>query len=349
MRLRYDGSCRPCEQGLAAGTVAVYERASKTVRCEHRAATATAPSPLAPQEAHTPTPAPGHPGTSEETSPEPNLDPGDVVLKTVSVRRLDVDKHELDPAVVVDRPHTVDRPTRSHAVVMGCRHSDRTGNVATSAEARQPPSPTHNPTLACAVLPLREIYKRHRTMLQYRKLGQLWAPDSSTSAGRHPRSQNSKWSRLDQDSQRYHATRPPREIMTSHISWRAAMRALRTALSIASLLVASACGSPSTESCAAPHPILSPSHASPGSKVTVKVDLSVACVDTNHPDSPVPPRKWQGIPINLVQGDRQVRLATVDSDTSGHLSAEVKIPNDAEAGQAAIRVKFAEDAPLTID
>jgi hypothetical protein len=33
MRLRYAGTCRECGQGLPAGTVAVYERATKTVRC----------------------------------------------------------------------------------------------------------------------------------------------------------------------------------------------------------------------------------------------------------------------------------------------------------------------------
>ena len=33
MRLRYAGACRECGQALPAGAVAVYERASKTVRC----------------------------------------------------------------------------------------------------------------------------------------------------------------------------------------------------------------------------------------------------------------------------------------------------------------------------
>jgi hypothetical protein len=33
MRLRYDGTCRTCEAALPANTEAVYDRASKTVRC----------------------------------------------------------------------------------------------------------------------------------------------------------------------------------------------------------------------------------------------------------------------------------------------------------------------------
>ena len=34
MRLRYAGACRLCESQLSAGAVAIYERSTKTVRCD---------------------------------------------------------------------------------------------------------------------------------------------------------------------------------------------------------------------------------------------------------------------------------------------------------------------------
>jgi len=34
MRLRYAGTCRLCESQLSAGAVAIYERSTKTVRCD---------------------------------------------------------------------------------------------------------------------------------------------------------------------------------------------------------------------------------------------------------------------------------------------------------------------------
>ena len=48
MRLRYAGTCRSCGAALAAGTTAVYDRASKTVVCLDCLAPAGAPSAEAP-------------------------------------------------------------------------------------------------------------------------------------------------------------------------------------------------------------------------------------------------------------------------------------------------------------
>jgi hypothetical protein len=36
MRLRYAGTCRLCDQALAAGVEAIYERGAKTVRARGR-------------------------------------------------------------------------------------------------------------------------------------------------------------------------------------------------------------------------------------------------------------------------------------------------------------------------
>lgn len=56
MRLRYDGACRVCDVELPQGTMAVYERASRSVRClEHD--DGAAPAEKA-------TPLPGTPGAS---------------------------------------------------------------------------------------------------------------------------------------------------------------------------------------------------------------------------------------------------------------------------------------------
>src|SRR5665648_1243129 len=44
MRLRYAGTCRSCGEALAAGTTAVFERATKTVVCLDCLAPAGAPS-----------------------------------------------------------------------------------------------------------------------------------------------------------------------------------------------------------------------------------------------------------------------------------------------------------------
>ena len=123
--------------------------------------------------------------------------------------------------------------------------------------------------------------------------------------------------------------------------------------SLSGLLLVAACSAGSfgadAGSCALPRPVLSSSHAAPGVQVTVTVNLSVDCVDTNHPGSPVPPRTWRGVTIDLVEGGRQTRLATVDSDAHGQVSAEVTVPADASPGRASIRVAFAEDSALTID
>ena len=48
MRLRYAGTCRSCGEALAAGTTAVFERATKTVVCLDCLAPAGAPSAEAP-------------------------------------------------------------------------------------------------------------------------------------------------------------------------------------------------------------------------------------------------------------------------------------------------------------
>ncbi|GAA1258336.1 hypothetical protein [Oryzihumus leptocrescens] len=114
-------------------------------------------------------------------------------------------------------------------------------------------------------------------------------------------------------------------------------------------LLLAACSAGSDESCALPRPVLSSSHAAPGEQVTVTINLSVACLDTNHPGPSVPPRTWRGVTIDLVEGGRQTRLATVDSDPRGKVSAVVTVPTDAAPGRAAIRVDFAEEAALTID
>ncbi len=72
MRLRYAGVCRCCGQALPAGTVAVYERSTKTVRCVS-CPVETEPSPGAEAEAEAGEPVPAH---AEADSVTVEVDPG---------------------------------------------------------------------------------------------------------------------------------------------------------------------------------------------------------------------------------------------------------------------------------
>lgn len=75
MRLRYDGTCRMCGQALAAGTVAVYERATKTVRCQNCGD--EAPAPAVPPEVVRPLSPPLADASPSQAAPPESLpDPG---------------------------------------------------------------------------------------------------------------------------------------------------------------------------------------------------------------------------------------------------------------------------------
>ena len=131
------------------------------------------------------------------------------------------------------------------------------------------------------------------------------------------------------------------------------MAAIRSLAALAALLLAGGCGVrsvSSADSCAAPRPMLSTHHASPGDHLTVSVNYTVACQDTNQPgDGTVTPRRYRAVRIHLVERATQTTLATVDTDRDGYLSTQVTIPATARPGDALIRVDhLLEDAALTI-
>ena len=63
----------------------------------------------------------------------------------------------------------------------------------------------------------------------------------------------------------------------------------------------------------------------------MRVNYTVACQDTNHPQGEaVVPARYRAVKIRLVQGATQTTLATVDTDREGYLSARVTIPASAK-------------------
>lgn len=104
----------------------------------------------------------------------------------------------------------------------------------------------------------------------------------------------------------------------------------------------------SAGSCALPRPVLSAQHASPGQKLTVSIDFSLTCQDTNHAEAAIT-QAWKSVRIRLVEGNTDMVLATLDTDRAGHLSTQVTIPVKASAGLALIRIDYADDVPLTIN
>ena len=132
------------------------------------------------------------------------------------------------------------------------------------------------------------------------------------------------------------------------------MTAFRYSVALAGLLLVVGCGEQGVsqaESCAAPRALLSTHHVSPGDRLSVRVNYTVACQDTNHPQGePVVPVRYRAVKIRLIHGAAQTTLATADTDREGYLSAQVTIPASATTGDAFIRVDHVgEDAFLTIE
>jgi len=132
------------------------------------------------------------------------------------------------------------------------------------------------------------------------------------------------------------------------------MTALRSLVALAGLLVVGGCAETSVssgDSCAALRALLSVHHVSPGDWLSVRVNYSVACQDTNHPQGePVVPTRYRTVKIRLVQGATQTTLTTADTDREGYLWARVTIPATATTGDAFIRVDHLdEDAFLTVE
>lgn len=131
------------------------------------------------------------------------------------------------------------------------------------------------------------------------------------------------------------------------------MTAFRSLVALTGLLLVGGCGAQSVssaESCAAPRASLSVHHVSPGERLSVRVNYTVACQDTNHPQAePVVPARYRAVRIRLIYGATQTTLATADTDREGYLSVQVTIPASAKTGDAFIRVDHVdEDAFLTI-
>ena len=128
------------------------------------------------------------------------------------------------------------------------------------------------------------------------------------------------------------------------------MTAFRSLVVLAALLVVGGCGEQSVssaESCAPPRVLLPVHHVSPGESLSVRVNYTVACQDTNHPQGEaVVPARYRAVKIRLVQGTAETTLATVDADREGYLSARVTIPASATTGDAFIRVDHVGEAAL---
>jgi hypothetical protein len=132
------------------------------------------------------------------------------------------------------------------------------------------------------------------------------------------------------------------------------MAGFRSLVALAGLLAVGGCAETSVssgESCPEPRALLSVHQVTPGERLSVRVNYSVACQDTNHPQGePVVPPRHRAVKIRLVQGAMQTTLATTDTDREGYLSARVTIPASAKAGEGFIRVDHVgEDALLTIE
>ena len=131
------------------------------------------------------------------------------------------------------------------------------------------------------------------------------------------------------------------------------MTAFRSLVVLAALLVVGGCGEQSVssaESCAPPRVLLPVHQVSPGEWLSVRVNYTVACQDTNHPQGEAAvPARYRAVKIRLVQGTAETTLATVDADREGYLG-RVTIPASATTGDAFIRVDHVgEDALLTIE
>jgi hypothetical protein len=132
MRLRYAGRCRTCEVELAVGTVAVYERETKTVTClacapEQPSATPEVDSPVAAERV----------GGSESTPRESRLDNSEVIAGTAgaSARREHQRRHNKRDARIREA-HPVmgglllalsDDPQSTKAWETGARGEERLG------------------------------------------------------------------------------------------------------------------------------------------------------------------------------------------------------------------------------
>src|SRR6476659_7000122 len=101
------------------------------------------------------------------------------------------------------------------------------------------------------------------------------------------------------------------------------MAGFRSSVALAGLLVVAGCGETSVSSgasCPEPRALLSVHQVSPGERLSVRVNYSVACQDTNHPQGePVVPPRHRAVKIRLVQGATQTTLATTDADREGYL------------------------------
>ena len=104
----------------------------------------------------------------------------------------------------------------------------------------------------------------------------------------------------------------------------------------------------SAGSCALPRPLLSAQHVSPGQKLTVSIDFSLTCQDTDHAEAAIT-QAWKSVRIHLVEGNTDMVLATLDTGRAGHLSTQVTIPVKASVGLSIIRIDYADDVPLTIN
>ncbi|MGO4600239.1 hypothetical protein [Terrabacter sp. 2RAF25] len=123
-----------------------------------------------------------------------------------------------------------------------------------------------------------------------------------------------------------------------------------------------ACASSGEGSCALPSPELRPAAAgaSPlaaedplplrrGSSVVVNVDFAVSCTDTRPGEEvTAEPGRRAAVTVEIASGTYVKRLATVDSDISGKVSAPVVIPTDAPTGKTVLRVSGALERELQL-
>lgn len=140
----------------------------------------------------------------------------------------------------------------------------------------------------------------------------------------------------------------------------------RVALSVTGVLAAGAalgaCTSSGEESRALPSPALRPAAAGAsqlaaedplplrrGSAVVVTVDFAVSRTDTRPgEEATAEPGCRAAVTVEIASGSYVKRLATVDTDTPGKISAPVIIPSDAPTGKAVLRVSGALEHELQL-
>lgn len=114
----------------------------------------------------------------------------------------------------------------------------------------------------------------------------------------------------------------------------------RELLATAAVLVLSGCGGTPTAhgGCTGPQITLSPGQVAPGGELRVQARFVWAdCYDTGQPGTP-PPQRGVAIVLEPDGGPAPIRLAEIDADPDGRIDVTVRVPDDAPAGPASLRV-----------